>query len=181
MGVVMSKSFVKGFKLWLLALIGIGVLGICAYKYHKPRRSIKSLLKKMNHYQKYDFVGFRKLIDSADKVMIRDGGFDCCGSVEKNPIVATITDRDAILHFNSLIGFSETQLMMGCACCGGPGIDWYQGDTCIVLSAVQHGTAIRWKGFPADADFSSSASIKIAQWLADHNSPGTKTELESKK
>lgn len=111
---------------------------------------------------------FHRAIASADRVVIREGGFNCCDSVDDQKIVCEITSPEEIAELRKHLQFEPGVPSFGCMCCGYPGIDWYRGDTRIALTAVHHGVALQWNGFPADATFTLESSKWIVQWLADH-------------
>jgi hypothetical protein len=119
---------------------------------------------------KYD-GSFHKLIDKADRIVIRNGGYNCCGPVDKDKIILTLTKRTDITNFNAVIQFETNQTWDACMCCGYPGVDWYIGKKRIALTGVQHGIGLRWKGFPGDASFTKESSQRFAQWVLDHGIP----------
>ena len=92
---------------------------------------------------------FKELTGTADRIVIREGGFDCCGKVgttEKDgKWLLVITNAAEIAEFNALFEFTED--CGECMCCGYPGIDWYRKGKRITLTAMQHGHSLRWKGF----------------------------------
>jgi len=126
---------------------------------------------------KYD-GGFHKLIDKADRIVIRNGGYNCCGPVDKDKILVIITNRTEITNFNAIIQFDTNQTRKSCMCCGYPGVDWYVGRQRIALTGVQHGINLRWKGFPGDASFTKKSSREFAQWMLDHGIPDAHEEFK---
>ena len=139
-------------------------------------RNKKAPLEDFAEEWKYD-GGFHDLMDVADKIVIRNGGYNCCGSVDANDIILTITNANEIAEFNSMLQFETNQTWNSCWCCGFPGIDWYRGKYRLALTGVQHGRALRWKGFPGDASFTKQSSLNLAQWSLDHNLPDPHKEL----
>jgi hypothetical protein len=125
---------------------------------------------------KYDGA-FNDLIDAADKIVIRNGGYNCCGPVDDDRIIFTITNREEIVRFNAMIQFKTNQTINACMCCGFPGIDWYRGKYRLALTALQHGGALRWKDFPGDAVLTKQSSHQLSQWLLDHNTPDPHKEF----
>ena len=88
---------------------------------------------------------FKELTGTADRIVIREGGFDCCGKVgttEKDgKWLLVITNAAEIAEFNALFEFTED--CGECMCCGYPGIDWYRKGKRITLTAMQHGHSLR--------------------------------------
>jgi len=85
---------------------------------------------------------FRKAVAMADRVVVRDGGFDCCGPVDDEAILFEVTDPAEIKTV--LMHLDFTGRTSPCECCGFPGIDWYRGKERIALTAMQHRKAMRW-------------------------------------
>lgn len=129
---------------------------------------------------KYDGK-FHRLVAKADRVLIRDGGYNCCGPVDKQAILLTITNQQEIAKLNEIIQFETNQTYDGCMCCGFPGLDWYRGKRRIALTALTHGHAVRWRGFPGDAQLTSTSSELVVEWLARHGVAGPKEEVEAEK
>ncbi len=122
---------------------------------------------------------FARLIAKADRVVIRNGGFDCCGPVDDDDSLAVLTNAQAVAAFNSTITLVKTQEVgFSCMCCGFPGVDWYQGTNRLALTGIQHGEALRWKGFPSDIAFTPESSRALAKWFLDHNIPDRHGELK---
>jgi len=119
-------------------------------------------------------------IRDADRIVVRDGGFNCCASIDKNPILFTVTDPADIQDVFSHIQFVPftNALTGGCMCCGYPGIDWYRKNRRVALTAVQHGHGIRWREFGTsysgpfrhygDLPLTIESSIWIIEWLRRH-------------
>ena len=110
---------------------------------------------------------FRKLVATADRIVIRDGGqHDCCGAkIDEQPILAELTDPSEISAFNAMLEFSVPENLCFCACCGHPGVDWWKDGKRIVLSSVHHGRSFRWSGFPCDAQFSPASAKTLSEWF----------------
>lgn len=122
---------------------------------------------------------FARLIATADRVVIRRGGFSCCGSVDGQERLVVLTNAQAISEFNSTITLVKTQEVgFSCMCCGFPGVDWYKGTNRIALTSIQHGEALRWKDFPCDVSFTPESSHALAIWLLDHGIPDSHDELK---
>jgi hypothetical protein len=123
--------------------------------------------------------GFHEVIARADRVVIRHGGFNCCGPVDRQRILRTFTDQQEIARLNRMIQFEKTQTRESCKCCGYPGLDWYQGEKRIALTSVQHGRAVRWKGFPGDAQLTFRSSKDLARWLLNLRVPDGHGEFKA--
>lgn len=127
---------------------------------------------------------FHKLISLADKIVIRNGGFDCCEHVDKQEILLEIKDRNEIIDFNKNIEFVQKQFLACCFCCGYPGIDWYFGDYRLALTAVHHGSSLCWNGFYDRNIFIGSPTLTqkssrwLARWLLDHKIPDRNNEFK---
>ena len=113
---------------------------------------------------------FAKLVATADKIVVRKGGYICHSkNVDEQPVAAVITNASEIAAFNdSLRFYRHYPGMSNCMCCGYPGIDWWVGDKKIVLSNVQHCRALRWEGFGGDMPLVKDSSKKLRSWLQDH-------------
>jgi hypothetical protein len=172
---------------WTLAIVAVvGVLAMSAFEtrarwqrhliHHRPLR--------------YD-VPFGPAVAAADRIVVRAGGFDCCGKVEGQRTLFTVTDPEEVrlvalrLQFQAI---TTTNSLDGiCMCCGSPGIDWYQGKRRIALTAVQHGERLRWRGFSTahvlglpvgygDAPLTPESSVWLTEWLNRHDVPQPKRE-----
>lgn len=126
---------------------------------------------------KYDGK-LHRLVATADRVVIRQGGYNCCRPVDRQTILLTITDQQRIAEISEIIQFEPNQTWNVCMCCGYPGLDWYRGKERIALTALHHGRAIRWKDFPGDARLTAASSQLLVEWLARHGIRGPKEEVE---
>ena len=113
-------------------------------------------------------IRFKDAIATADRIVIRDGGFGCCNPVDNHKILFDTSDPKTVALVRNNIVFELGSPASSCACCGYPGIDWYGGKQRLALTAVQHGKAIRWKGFPGDAVLTSESSAWLKRWLSAH-------------
>ncbi|MHB1036640.1 MAG: hypothetical protein ACYC35_18090, partial [Pirellulales bacterium] len=111
---------------------------------------------------------FHRAIEAADRLVIRHGGFDCCGSVDGQRILFDVVDPAQIAEVRQNLEFVWGLPDRGCACCGYPGMDWYCGQTRVALTSVQHWKAIRWSGFKGDAHLTAESSLWLEQWLKAH-------------
>ena len=114
---------------------------------------------------------FFKTITGADRIVIRDGGFDCCVSIkgiDKERVFVEITNAVEIVAFTSMIRFEDGPMDPPCMCCGYPGIDWWKGGKRVALTALQHGKALRWRAFSGDCPFTKESSQALARWFKEH-------------
>ena len=123
---------------------------------------------------------FHDRIQEADRIVVRDGGYNCCGSVKNDPILFTVTDPEeigAVFDHIRFVVFTN-ELAGGCMCCGYPGIDWYKGRKRLALTSLQHGHNIRWKQFGTsyfgpfrsygDIPLTLDSSVWMLSWLQGH-------------
>ena len=117
------------------------------------------------------------LTKNADRIVIREGGFDCCGKVgtteKDDKRLLVITNATEIAEFNALFDFKAEDYGR-CMCCGYPGIDWYRKGKRIALTAMQHGHSLRWKGFRSGSDkfgdcyYTDGSKAKLTDWFKAH-------------
>jgi hypothetical protein len=119
------------------------------------------------------------LIKDADRIVVRKGGYDCCGPVDKQTVLFEVKDRKEIQGVYEKLQFMADEAPGFCMCCGFPGIDWYKDGKRIVLSAVQHGGALRWKGAPGDVGLTGASSKWLIEWLAKNGVTRPKREREA--
>ena len=112
---------------------------------------------------------FQSAIAGADRVVIRDGGFGCCGKPERDPVLLVLTDQKEIADFNAMFKFEDKGENGSCMCCGHPGIDWWKGDVLVARTAVQHLQGLRWKGFYGDASLVPESRNSLGEWFATRN------------
>lgn len=123
---------------------------------------------------------FYERIRDADRIVVRDGGYNCCHSVKNDPVLFTITNSNEIKMVFDHIQFIPftNELAGACMCCGYPGIDWYKGPKRIALTSLQHGHSIRWKEFGTsyfgpfrfcgDIPLKLESAIWMLDWLKGH-------------
>lgn len=133
---------------------------------------------------KYD-EPFGPAIAGADRIVVRADGFDCCYPVDETKVLFTVTSPKEIAEVANHIRFvsrsTTNSLGESCLCCGGPGIDWYRGEKRIVFTAMQHGRAIRWRGFSTlrilmfragngygDGPLTDESQIWLKKWFLSH-------------
>jgi len=114
---------------------------------------------------------FLREIAYTDRIVIRNGGFDCCGEVDSEPVILEITDPRTISEFNANIRFRRSVSNTSCACCGYPGIDWYSKGRRVALTAVKHGAAIRWSGFESDEPLTWRSANWLRAFLSENGVP----------
>lgn len=108
---------------------------------------------------------FRAKVSSADRVVIRDGGF-CHGDPDREPSLYVITNKAEIVEFRKMFSFSGFRAR--CMCCGYPSVDWWKDDRRIVRSAIHHGLALRCTGFPGDIGLTSASRLQLVDWFDRH-------------
>lgn len=132
----------------LLALAALFVVGAGVAAYHW-QTCLKLLL--YSRPIRYDQQSLQSTIARADRMVIREGGFDCCHGTGNDAVLLTITNINEIRNFAAHLRFkpvsTTNSLLESCLCCGFPGIDWYAGRQRLALTSVQHGKYLRWQGF----------------------------------
>lgn len=116
-------------------------------------------------------------IEMADRIVIRDGGHDRDDAiVDRYAVIDEITIpaevKDVFVHLT----FRSRQQSGRCGCTGYPMIDWYCGDERLARVSVQHGTAVRWYGDPAqpwngvqgDVALTEESCEWLVRWLVRH-------------
>lgn len=114
---------------------------------------------------------FFETIAGADRIVVRDGGFDCCTSIEaidRQRVFAVITNAHEIAAFAAMIRFEEEPGFYYCMCCGHPGIDWWKDGERVALTSVHHGEGLRWRAFSGDYPFTGESSKALAEWMEAH-------------
>lgn len=166
---------------WIAGTAGLVALGTAlAFTW-------ESCLRALIHHRPlaYD-QPFHPAIARADKVIVRAGGFDCCGPVDETNILFQVTDPEDVDRLRKHLVFvsrtTTNAFLETCLCCGGPGIDWYQGGRRMALTALQHGHAVRWRGFSTsrilgvrfgygDGPLTEESQQWLEAWFAAH-APG---------
>lgn len=114
---------------------------------------------------------FFKTVSEADRIVVRDGGFDCCvpeEDIDRQRTIAVLTNAAEVAAFTAMIRFEDAPSDGSyCMCCGHPGIDWWKGDERVALTSVQHGRALRWKTFSADYPFTAESAEALARWFEE--------------
>ncbi len=114
---------------------------------------------------------FHRVVSAADRIVIRNGGYDCHGPVEDDEVLLTITNAALVADFTRMIQFETNQTVDACMCCGYPGVDWFKATNRLALTGMQHGIGLRWEGFPGDASFTEQSSHALAKWMLKQGIP----------
>lgn len=118
---------------------------------------------------------FFKTVSEADRIVVRDGGFDCCVSeeaIDRQPTLAVLTNAADVAAFTAMIRFEDGPAGgWQCMCCGHPGIDWWKGAERLALTSVQHGQALRWRTFSDDYPFTAESAAALARWFEERGIP----------
>jgi len=169
-------------------VMGVGIIaafkwddGLRALTYHVPLR--------------YD-EPFGPAIAAADRIVVRGDGFDYCVPIDETNILFVVTNQVEVAavagHMRFLAITTSNALSETCMCSGGPGIDWYQGQRRLALTSMQHGKAIRWRGFSTmrilglhvrygDGPLTPDAREWLIHWLAKKGVPWPLEEIEAGK
>jgi hypothetical protein len=115
-----------------------------------------------------------KVMLEADRIVIRDGGMDCCNPVDDNPVLCEIKDCEEIKKFIENLNIENYQTSAGCGCCGWPGIDFYKGKKRIALTSIKHGGVIWWRKLPSEANLTKGTREWLRKWCVDHGVPEAK-------
>jgi hypothetical protein len=109
---------------------------------------------------------FHKIIEKADKIVVRDGGYKCCGRVvDSDVIIYETRDAQEIKEVYDNIDFKIEEYNSDCMCCGYPGIDWYKGKKRIALTALKHGKQLKGSGYNK---LTQKSSKWLCAWLIKH-------------
>lgn len=135
------------------------------------RRTIEVTLA--NLYD-YGLAEFNAKIAAADRIVIRDGNFSWNQATDNDPVLYTIAGTKAVAEFNAMFAFvgkdergKPLSIGLGCGCPGGPGIDWWKGETKLTQTALHHGEALWWDGFTWDFALTDKAKSSLAEWFKD--------------
>ncbi len=118
---------------------------------------------------------FFKTISEADRIVVRDGGFDCCvpeEEIDRQPVLAVVTNAADVAAFTAMIRFEDGPSTGAyCMCCGHPGIDWWKGGERLALTSVQHGKGLRWRTFSDDYSFTAESASALSRWFEARGIP----------
>lgn len=121
---------------------------------------------------------FDEAIAEADRVVVRDGGFDYEGNTGGDAVLFEVTDLKEVLELRGNLVFEKQQQLSVCPCLGYPGVDWYQGKARIALTSIQHGRAVRWREFQGDVRLTEESGAWLVRWLIEHGVNRAKMGLE---
>jgi hypothetical protein len=140
----------------------------------------------VRHSPYHDDGSFHRAIGGADRIVVRAGGFDCCGSIKNDTVLFSITNPSTVAEVAAHIRFEPITIansfMESCLCCGYPGVDWYRGTKRIAITAMQHGRGVRWKGFTTarflgmtigygDLPLTAQSQQWLRNWFEAHGVP----------
>lgn len=109
-------------------------------------------------------AGLRDVISSADRFIVRTGG-TCHRRYDKEKIIFETDNQDEIAGLISLITIDEKASNGVCMCCGAPTMEFYKNGKLIAMVGIQHGKALRWGGWPADAMLTEESIKQFTEWL----------------
>ncbi|MCI5221353.1 MAG: hypothetical protein D3924_01380 [Candidatus Electrothrix sp. AR4] len=162
----------------IITCVLVGVALLAAFKWQDGLRRLVISHKPVQYDQP-----FGPVIAEADRIVVRGGGFDCCGPVDETAVLFTVTEPEEVADVARHIRFTQrtttNSLSEACMCCGGPGIDWYKGKKRVALTAMQHGYAIRWRGFSTmrilgfrvgygDGPLTEESQAWLKEWFRSH-------------
>jgi hypothetical protein len=166
--------------LWWIAAVAVVLAAVVSLVAFWGKDGLRTLVRHSPY--RYD-DSFHRTVARADRIVVRTGGFDCCGSVKNDSILFSVTDPKMVAEVAAHIRFEPVTIANSfdesCLCCGYPGIDWYRGTERIALTAMQHGRGIRWKGFTTarflglamgygDLPLSRESRDWLKNWLEAH-------------
>jgi hypothetical protein len=157
-----SYRFSLGFLFWCIACVSCPL-------------AIATAIWRNAHDPNRYYARFAASIRFADRIVVRDGGFNCCASVDEDRILFEVTDEAELREVQHKLELEPGRPDSQCMCCGYPGIDWYRGGRRLALTSMHHDEAIRWIGFPGDVALTPSARAWLIGWLKRH---GVTTEVE---
>jgi hypothetical protein len=113
---------------------------------------------------------FHEAVRQADRIVVRDGGFKGPTPLDQQRILFQITDPAEVRRLSEGLRFQPDQKPSPCSHWGYPGIDWYQGERRLAMTAVLHYKMIRWDRFPGDNDavLTSESATWLKRWLLGH-------------
>jgi hypothetical protein len=121
---------------------------------------------------------FHDAVAKADRVVVRDGGFDFDGATDHSAVLFEVTDSGEIAALCENLQFKSKQKRSTCYCAGYPRVDWYGGREQLAITSIQHGRAVRWEGFQGDADLTQESGAWLVEWLVEHGVERDKLMLE---
>jgi len=121
---------------------------------------------------------FHDAVGPADRVVVRDGGFDFDANTDSQPVLFELTDPRDIKDLREGLAFQTGQERSSCACNGYPRVDWYRGAEQIAVTSIQHGRAIRWIDFQGDAQLTEESAAWLVPWLVEHGVDQARMEID---
>ncbi len=115
-----------------------------------------------------------------DRVRVRSGG-TCHREVASEVTLAEVTDPAQVDELMAMIDIDEAQSKGVCMCCGGPSIELYREGKEVLTLGMQHGAALRWEGWPADARLTADSGSRLNDWLAARGVSGPRDEVAATK
>jgi uncharacterized protein (UPF0248 family) len=111
---------------------------------------------------------FHQAIAQADRIIVRDGGFQEVAGPRGDRVVFELTAAAEIKEVLEKLQFEKRQEISVCPCSGFPRLEWYQGKKRVAVTSIQHGRAVRWKGFLGDAQLTEQSAAWLVSWLSGH-------------
>ncbi|WP_277558031.1 leucine-rich repeat domain-containing protein [Ereboglobus sp. PH5-10] len=129
----------------------------------------------------YDWAAeLRNVISSADRFIVRTGG-TCHRRYDKEKIIFETVSQDEIAGLISLITIDGKTSNGVCMCCGTPTMEFYKNGKLIAMVGIQHGRALRWGGWPADAVLTEESIKQFTEWLYARGVKEPSEEIERAK
>ena len=164
---------------WRIPILLLSILVVLTLHAYAWRDDISAGWDRIWNYRRplVSVEPFFATIRDADRLVVRNGGFDCCASVKNDSILFIVTDPVELESIRQHIQFVPfTNALFGaCMCCGYPGLDWYKGSKRLALTAAHHGQGIRWREFGTsysgpfrhygDVPLTLDSSIWLIEWL----------------
>jgi hypothetical protein len=115
---------------------------------------------------------FHRAIRSADRIVVWGPHINADRFMEDRKVCFEISDPDELAEVSEHIQLApaESGAAGMCFCSGGyPAVDWYRGQNRIAETSLQHGTALRWDGFPGAVAFTDDSAKWLASWFGRHD------------
>jgi hypothetical protein len=111
-----------------------------------------------------------------DSVRVRTGGA-CHRRPELEETLFETKDPETVQKVISMISVENNRGISMCMCCGEPSIEFYRGKELAVSLSMHHGRALRWDGWPGDAELTNISGESLTRWLAEHGAGKPAEEL----
>jgi len=113
-----------------------------------------------------------EVILESDRIVVRDGGLDCCKNIDKDTILYDTSDAYDVNLFLTKFNLNNYQRPVENAnCCGWPGIDFYKGRKKLATTSLKGCKLIKWEGIPSDAVLTTGSQKWIKAWLIENGVP----------